>query len=146
MDFCRKSDAQRAFGTGRFKIAFIESELDDFSGDGGGFAGDFLHAGAWNFALIYQRACHVHDFFAIAVEVQSLKLKVTFHARAQRGQAEQAAHKVDLIKHCFEEEHAEVGQSSIREVAAAVEVASAATVGSFQLGVVALLPTGESTR
>ena len=61
MNFRLEGDAQRAFGTRRFKVAAFQSQLDDFDGDGGGFAGDFLHAGARDFTFIHQRAGHAHE-------------------------------------------------------------------------------------
>ena len=102
-----------------------------------------LHAGARNFAFIHQRAGHAHDFFAIAFEVQGLKLEVAFHARAQRGQAEQSAHELDLVEHGFEKEHTKVGQRRIREIAPAIKIAATSLVGGFEAGVVALAATGQ---
>ena len=64
-----------------------------------------------------------------------MKLEVTFHARAQRGQAEPTAHELDLVKHGFKKEHAEVSQGGIREVAPAVEIAAPATVSGCEAGI-----------
>lgn len=64
-DFGRERGLERALGTGGRNQAFLKTELDDFGRGRGAFSGNFLNAGARDFAFVHQSADDANEFYTV---------------------------------------------------------------------------------